>query len=78
MKTVCIPASSGPGRSSAFEVAQVVVDFVTPFRERTLELLDDQAYLTGVLKRGAEQASVVAEATLRDVYQRVGFVAAGR
>jgi tryptophanyl-tRNA synthetase len=60
------------------DLAEVVVDFVTPFRERTLELLDDQAYLTGVLKRGAEQAAVVAEATLRDVYQRVGFVAAGR
>ena len=60
------------------DLAEVVVEFVTPFRERTLELLDDQAYLTGVLKRGAEQAAVVAEATLRDVYQRVGFVAAGR
>jgi len=60
------------------DLAEVVVDFVTPFRERTLELLDDQAYLTDVLKRGAEQAAVVAEATLRDVYQRVGFVAAGR
>ena len=60
------------------DLAEVVVDFVTPFRERTLELLDDQAYLTDVLKRGAEQAAVVAEATLRDVYKRVGFVAAGR
>jgi tryptophanyl-tRNA synthetase len=60
------------------DLAEVVVDFVTPFRERTLELLDDQAHLTDVLKRGAEQAAVVAEATLRDVYQRVGFVAAGR
>ncbi|GAB3780736.1 tryptophan--tRNA ligase [Nocardioides ungokensis] len=58
------------------ELAEVVVDFVTPFRERTLELLDDQAHLTDVLRRGAEQAHAVADATLRDVYQRVGFVAA--
>ena len=58
------------------DLAEVVVDFVTPFRERTLELLDDQTYLTEVLRRGAEQAGMVAEATLRDVYQRVGFVAA--
>jgi tryptophanyl-tRNA synthetase len=57
------------------ELAEVVVDFVTPFRERTLELLDDQAHLTDVLRRGAEQAHAVADATLRDVYQRVGFVA---
>jgi tryptophanyl-tRNA synthetase len=60
------------------DLAEVVVDFVTPFREKTLELLDDQTQLLAVLKRGEEQAGAVAEATLRDVYQRVGFVAAGR
>ena len=60
------------------DVAEVVVDFVTPFRERTLELLDDQTYLTDVLRQGVEQAGAVAEATLRDVYQRVGFVAAAK
>ncbi|MCB0894148.1 MAG: tryptophan--tRNA ligase [Nocardioides sp.] len=58
------------------DLAEVVIDFVTPFRERTLELLDDQTFLTEVLRQGAEQAGAVAEATLRDVYQRVGFVAA--
>jgi tryptophanyl-tRNA synthetase len=60
------------------DLAEVVVEFVTPFRERTLELLDDQTHLTDVLRRGVEQAGAVAEATLRDVYQRVGFVAAAR
>ncbi len=60
------------------ELAEVVVDFVTPFRSRTLELLDDQAYLDDVLRRGAEQAGAGAAATLRDVYQRVGFVAPGQ
>ncbi|WP_244929790.1 tryptophan--tRNA ligase [Nocardioides sp. W7] len=57
------------------DLAEAVVEFVTPFRERTLELLDDQAHLSAVLKQGAERAGEVAEATLRDVYQRVGFVA---
>ncbi len=60
------------------DLAEVVVDFVTPFRDRTLELLDDQAYLAEVLRQGAEIAGEVAERTLADVYQRVGFVAAGR
>ena len=60
------------------DLADLVVTFVTPFRERTLELLDDQAYLTEVLQQGAETAGAVAEATLRDVYQRVGFVAPRR
>jgi tryptophanyl-tRNA synthetase len=60
------------------DLAEVVVDFVTPFRDKTLELLDDQAFLTAVLKKGAEQAHEVADATLKDVYQRVGFVAPGQ
>ncbi|GAA4113626.1 tryptophan--tRNA ligase [Nocardioides fonticola] len=59
------------------DLAEIVVNFVTPFRDRTLELLDDQTYLTTVLKQGAARANEVAEATLRDVYQRVGFVAPG-
>ena len=57
------------------DLADAVVAFVTPFRDRTLELLDDQAHLSAVLAQGAEQAGEVARATLRDVYQRVGFVA---
>ncbi|HET6938285.1 MAG TPA: tryptophan--tRNA ligase [Nocardioides sp.] len=60
------------------DLAEVVVDFVTPFRDRTLELLDDQAHLTQVLERGRQQAQEVAQATLDDVYQRVGFVATAR
>jgi tryptophanyl-tRNA synthetase len=60
------------------DLADVVVDFVTPFRDRTLELLDDQAHLTQVLEQGRQQAQEVAQATLDDVYQRVGFVASAR
>ena len=57
------------------DLADVVVEFVTPFRDRTLELLDDQTQLSAVLEQGRQQAAEVAEATLRDVWQRVGFVA---
>jgi tryptophanyl-tRNA synthetase len=59
------------------ELAEVVVDFVTPFRDRTLELLEDRDHLDAVLAEGAAKASVVAEATVRDVYERVGFVLPG-
>ena len=60
------------------DLADVVVEFVTPFRDRTLELLEDQEQLSKVLAEGAATAGAVAEATLRDVYDRVGFVPAGR
>ena len=42
----------------------MVVEFVTPFRDRTLELLDDQKQLSAVLEQGRQQATEVAEATL--------------
>jgi len=56
------------------DLAEVVVDFVTPFRTRTLELLDDRAELDAVLKSGAERAREVAARTLADVYDRIGFL----
>jgi tryptophanyl-tRNA synthetase len=57
------------------DLAEVVVDYVTPFREKTFEVLEDRAYLDGILQQGAERAGVVARKTLADVYERVGFVA---
>jgi tryptophanyl-tRNA synthetase len=58
------------------DLADAVVDFVTPFRTRTMELLEDRAELDAVLRAGAEKAGAVAERTLADVYERVGFVRA--
>lgn len=57
------------------DLAEVVVDYVTPFRERTHQILEDRAYLDGILEQGAEKAGVVARKTLADVYERVGLVA---
>jgi tryptophanyl-tRNA synthetase len=59
------------------DLGEVVVEFVTPFRDRTFELLEDRAELDAVLRRGAERAREVAERTLADVYDRVGFVPVG-
>jgi tryptophanyl-tRNA synthetase len=60
------------------ELADVVVDFVTPFRDRTLALLEDRTELDAVITAGAARANEVAEKTLADVYDRVGFVPAVR
>jgi tryptophanyl-tRNA synthetase len=58
------------------DVAAAVVEFVTPFRERTNAVLDDVAGLDAILARGAEKARAVAAETLAEVYDRVGFVPA--
>ncbi|BCJ28176.1 tryptophan--tRNA ligase [Actinocatenispora sera] len=58
------------------DLGQVVADFTTPIRERTQGYLDDPAELDKILAVGAEKARVLADATLRQVYDRVGFLPA--
>ncbi|MFD8995781.1 tryptophan--tRNA ligase [Streptomyces abikoensis] len=60
------------------DLAEVMVDFVTPFRARTQEYLDDPAELDAVLAKGAEKARAVAADTLARAYDRVGFLPAAR
>lgn len=56
------------------DLADVVVEFVTPLRDRALGLLEDRSALDEVLASGAARARAVADRTLADVYDRVGFV----
>jgi len=53
------------------DLAEIVVDFVTPFRTRTMALLDDPAELDRLLAVGAAKARPVAAGVLKDVYERV-------
>ena len=56
-------------------VGEAVVELARPIREETERLLKDKAYLESIYKKGAEQASYIANKTLRKVYKKVGFVA---
>jgi tryptophanyl-tRNA synthetase len=58
------------------DVAAAVEEFVVPFRERTLEIVADEAALDALLASGAQRARVVASETLAAVYERVGFAPA--
>jgi len=55
------------------DLSERVVEFVTPFRDRALELLEDDARLDEILTEGAATAHAVAQRTLTQVYERVGF-----
>ena len=57
------------------DLASVVADFVRPVQERTRAYLDDPAQLDKLLGIGAEKARSVAAVTLRNVYDRIGFLA---
>jgi tryptophanyl-tRNA synthetase len=58
------------------ELAEVVTEFVTPVRARTLELLDDQTELERILAAGAARAREVAAPTVAATYDKVGFLPA--
>ncbi|GAA5150323.1 tryptophan--tRNA ligase [Pseudonocardia eucalypti] len=56
------------------DLAEVVAEFVTPLKEKVDGYLADRAELDRVLAQGAERARGVAGATLRRVYDRIGFL----
>ncbi|MBT2402360.1 MULTISPECIES: tryptophan--tRNA ligase [unclassified Streptomyces] len=58
------------------DLAGVMVDFVTPFKQRTQEYLDDPETLDSILAKGAEKARAVAAETLAQAYDRLGFLPA--
>ena len=58
------------------DLAEVVVDALTPIRERTQEILADEPELDRMLAVGAARAREVASATMSLVRDRVGFLPA--
>jgi tryptophanyl-tRNA synthetase len=58
------------------DVAEIVVEFTTPVRERTQEWLDNTEALDKVLAEGAARAREVAGRTLTAAYDAVGFLPA--
>ena len=56
------------------DVADAVVAFLEPMQERFHEIRSDEAMMNAVLAKGASKAREVAAATVRRVYDAVGFV----
>ena len=56
------------------EVADVVVEYLKPIREKTLELLADESHLLAMLSKGAAKAQEVASTTLAKTYANLGLV----
>lgn len=55
-------------------VADVVVEFLNPIRQRALDLLDDEPGLLAILQAGAAKARIVAGKTVEDTYRNMGLV----
>ena len=55
------------------QLAEDIVAFTAPIRERVNDILADEAYLAKVAKMGAEKARESAQATLNEVKGLIGF-----
>jgi tryptophanyl-tRNA synthetase len=56
------------------EVADAVLAVIEPIRDRANELLANRDELDRLLGLGAERANALAEQTLADVYEKIGFI----
>ena len=56
-------------------VGEAVASHLKPIRETYNDLLNNKDYLEKIYKGSAEQASAIAERTLRKVYKKIGFIA---
>jgi tryptophanyl-tRNA synthetase len=56
------------------DLADAFVAFVTPLQQRVGDYLADPAELDRLLADGAQRAAEVADATVRSVYDRIGFL----
>jgi len=55
------------------QLAEDIIGFTAPIRERILEILKDEAYLGKVARMGAERARESAQKTLNEVKDVIGF-----
>ncbi|MBR5006088.1 MAG: tryptophan--tRNA ligase [Clostridia bacterium] len=64
------------GRYGDFKkaVGEAVADTLAPIQERYAEFISDRTYLDSILRRNAQIASGKAEETVREVYEKVGFI----
>jgi tryptophanyl-tRNA synthetase len=69
--------SSGYGQFKQ-DVAEAVVELLVPIQQRYQELRADEGELLRLLAVGAEKARATAEPTLREMYDRMGFVLPAR
>ena len=55
------------------EVAELIIENLTPVRKKYLELIQDKDYLNQIIARGAENAQKRAYKILSKVYRKAGF-----
>ena len=56
------------------KLAELLVSEITPVGKEIKKLLNDQAHLEQILKKGREKANIIAEENLKNVREKVGLI----
>ena len=56
------------------DLAEVIINFLSPFQKEFKKLQKDQAYVKKILKEGSQRARVIAQATMEEVRKKVGLI----
>ncbi len=56
------------------DVADIIIEELTPVQEKVKTLLSDKKYLEEIYKNGAQKANYVANKTLRKMHKKIGLI----
>ena len=56
------------------KLTEVLIEEITPVGKEIQKLLDNKSHLKGILKKGGEKASIIAEENLKNIRDIVGLV----
>ena len=56
------------------KLTEILIGEIVPVGKEIKKLLDDKAYLKGILKKGSEKANIIAEENLKNIRDIVGLI----
>jgi tryptophanyl-tRNA synthetase len=56
------------------KLTEILIGEIVPVGKEIKKLLDDKAYLKGILKKGSEKANIIAEENLKNIREKVGLI----
>ena len=54
-------------------LAELLINYLEPFRKKRKELLSREVYLTEILEQGAKRAQIIAQSTLQEAKKKMGL-----
>ena len=55
-------------------LAELLINYLEPFRRKRKELLQREVYVREILERGAKRAQIIAQSTLQEVKKKMGLI----